>query len=189
MDVPFEEPDWSRPLDLPSRLALVPARATVNGLLIRPVIDRGRALGGTPPIDRVYLPFRSYAARDALEIFAWSAGLTHPREPRRGIWALGRETGERASKATLGRVLLAMGGDSLLDAMPHVVRFYQAVGSVRVALIEGAPGRAVISVANSLVWPEYHLGTLGWIAERFESEVRGRIREHPSGDFDVELRW
>lgn len=56
-------------------------------------------------------------------------------------------------------------------------------------LLENDPGRVLIRVRDSIAWPVYHLGTLGWIAERFEDRVRGGLRELGDDAFDVELTW
>ncbi|MFK7984676.1 MAG: DUF2378 family protein [Sandaracinaceae bacterium] len=179
MNADFQEPpQWAGQLDLAARLSAVPSGRTVKGFVFNAAAGRLRL--GTS-----YAGFRDYPLEDFLRLLDDGAN----GDPLR-LEAAGRAVGPSLKKSMVGRVLLALAGDSvdgLLDLAQRLYRVGVSFGDLEVERV--GPREAIVRLRDVWAFHPYLFGSLASALETVEPAARIAYRKVSMTGFDIRVIW
>lgn len=190
VELEFQPPDWSAPLDVDERVRLVPPTAMVKGMFLERPIAEAQRRCGRRPVPGEYVPFRDYPITEHIRVLAACAAAAWPDVPlREGIRRLGRDAFRTFLESLAGRVVFAAAGRNFDAGLGLTTRAYGLTGPVGTArVVERTPGAAVVELRGIHSLADcYHVGVFEAGMEHFHEPGEVLIRVHSACDVDFKL--
>lgn len=187
----FDAPDWTAPLDLDRRLALIPSQATVRGLFFNDILAQFPASRGFAPRDR-YVAFKNYPFAEWCEFLTMAASRCFPTcTAREGVRRIGRRAFPALAETQAARVLFALAGADVYSAFrvsSKAFQLAQSIGSCKP--IELDPCSAVLEIRDAWDYPDaYYVGVYEGFFQVVGKAVAVDVRVLGLADVDLQLRW
>jgi uncharacterized protein (TIGR02265 family) len=188
----FVEPDWKAEIDFASRLAAVPADATVRGMFLQLLQESMSGDANGPVRARRYVSFKNYPMRDYVELLALSCsrparGVGHAECVRR----LGRMVYPKYADTITGTAIFAAAGRDfrrVLELCPAAYRVSTPTADVSIINVEA--GRARVALRRMWNLPDFHqVGIFEGAMDLCGVTGSITVERHNLCDVDFEVRW
>lgn len=188
----FVEPDWKAEIDFATRLAAVPADATVRGMFLQLLQESMSGDATSPARNRRYVSFKNYPMRDYVELLALSCaksvrGIGHGECVRR----LGRMVYPRYADTITGTAIFAAAGRDfrrMLELCPAAYRVSTPTAEVSILSIES--GHARVALRRMWNLPDLHqVGIFEGAMDVCGVFGSIKVERHSLCDVDFEIRW
>lgn len=190
----FRVPDFDAAPDVETHVQLVPAGATVKGMLLQSTLDHLQSIGTAAP-DRFgpYFGFKDYAGEEFVRLLGAAGDRAEPGKGLgHGLRALGKLAYPAIRDTLIGRTIFSIFSSNIERLIPLASRAYGMSASVGGAeVLELGDGEAVIRLTDIYTFLEhYHFGIFEGVlaACELEGEVMFAPDDNPTtGRFWI--RW
>lgn len=185
----FVHPDFSRPLDLEERLANVPEKAFVRGMLLRSAIKASTEATGVSPTEEKLGKLTSYPLTEILPLIVHCARTAFPGEPDgEALRRIGHQVFPTIRENAAVAFLFSIAGNDSPTAVKLAGRAFSMLSSAAANVRQLHRDVTIVELRGAWIFPSYYsVGVFEGAMRHYGDAGTVKVREHSLDEVDVVL--